>query len=198
VGYGEKIKKYFENLDRSLFMEENKEFACIDGPFPIGFGQTISQPSLVLEMTLLLDLNPNSKVLEIGTGSGFQTALLARAAKNIYTVERIPELYEKAVDRLKDMGYDNIYFKLGDGTMGWAEESPFDRIIVTAAAKVVPPALLQQLAEMGKMVIPIGTGVVQELVLIEKESDGSVHYRTVEYVSFVPLVGEYKQIGDKR
>ena len=188
----ERIKELFNRLDRSLFMEECQEFAHVDGPFPIGYGQTISQPSLVLAMTIMLDLKPDSRVLEIGTGSGFQTALLASGAKEVYTVERIKELHDKAVKRLGEMGFDNISFKLGDGTMGWKEKAPFDRIMVTAAAMMVPPSLIAQLGEEGKMVIPIGNGRVQELTLIEKDSMGKLDTSVKEYVSFVPLVGKYE------
>jgi len=188
----ERIKELFNRLDRSLFMVECQEFAHVDGPFPIGYGQTISQPSLVLAMTIMLDLKPDSRVLEIGTGSGFQTALLASGAKEVYTVERIKELHDKAVKRLGEMGFDNISFKLGDGTMGWKEKAPFDRIMVTAAAMMVPPSLIAQLGEEGKMVIPIGNGRVQELTLIEKDSMGKLDTSVKEYVSFVPLVGKYE------
>ncbi|SHF06070.1 protein-L-isoaspartate(D-aspartate) O-methyltransferase [Alkalibacter saccharofermentans] len=187
-----RIKELFNRLDRRLFMEECQEFAHVDGPFPIGYGQTISQPSLVLAMTIMLDLKTDSKVLEIGTGSGFQTALLASGAKEVYTVERIKKLHDKAVKRLGEMGFDNISFKLGDGTMGWKEKAPFDRIMVTAAAIMVPPSLIAQLGEEGKMVIPIGNGRVQELTLIEKDSMGKLDTSVKEYVSFVPLVGKYE------
>ncbi len=164
----ERIRKLYKELDRSYFMEEYKEAADQDRPFPIGHGQTISQPSLVLRMTILLDVDEDSKVLEIGTGSGYQAALLAKAAKELYTVERIEELYVKAKDRLEKAGYNNIKFKLGDGSLGWEENAPYDRIMVTASARNLPEKLIDQLAPKGKMVIPVGKGSVQELLLIKK------------------------------
>ncbi len=156
-------------------------------PCPIGHGQTISQPSLVLSMTLALELAPQHDVLEIGTGSGFQTAMLAKFSKNVYTVERIEALYERAKERLRTEGFSNIHFHYGDGNQGWLEYAPYDRIIVTAAAERTPQALVDQLAPDGKMVIPVGDDFAQELKLIEKDRNGSVHVSTLEYVRFVEL-----------
>lgn len=187
----ERIRKLYKELDRSYFMEEYKEAADQDRPFPIGHGQTISQPSLVLRMTILLDVKKDSKVLEIGTGSGYQTALLAKAAGEVYTVERIEELFAKAKDRLTKGGYKNIKFKLGDGSLGWKDHAPYHRIMVTASARNLPEKLIEQLAPNGKMVIPVGEGSVQELLLIRKDSEGKVEKELVTKVRFVRLIGEY-------
>ena len=153
----EALKKYFLSLDRAYFLDESQhKEAAFDHPLPIGFGQTISQPTLVLKMTELLDLEKSPKVLEIGTGSGYQTAILAQFANEVYTVERIEELSHKAKKRLDGLGFKNIHYKIGDGTYGWEEKAPFDRIMVTAAAVRLPKALASQLAPGGKMVIPVG------------------------------------------
>lgn len=185
-----RIKKYYEELDRSYFIEEDyKDQSHLDRPIPIGHGQTISQPSLVLEMTLLLDLQEDSRVLEIGTGSGYQTALLSKSAKEVYTVERIEDLYKKAKKRLGEKGYSNISFKLGDGSLGWEDHAPYDRIMVTAAAAKLPEKLVEQLAANGKMVIPVGEITSwQELLLIEKDAQGKVSKKSLEKVRFVELV----------
>jgi len=187
----EALKKYFHFLDRAYFLDESQhKEAVLDHPLPIGFGQTISQPTLVLKMTELLDLEKSHKVLEIGTGSGYQTAFLAQFAKEVYTVERIEELSHKAQKRLDGLGFRNIHYKIGDGTYGWTEQAPFDRIMVTAAAARVPKALASQLAPGGKMVIPVGEEALQRLFLVQKDEDGYLHMEAVEWVRFVSLVGE--------
>ncbi len=188
----EKIIDYFNSLDRSLFMDINKDLAVVDTALPIGYGQTISQPSLVLEMTVLLNPEEDSKILEIGTGSGYQTALLSTFSGTVFTVERIHELYDKTKIRLENMGFDNVYFKLDDGTMGWEQFAPFDRIMVTAAARFIPPSLLEQLAPRGIMVIPVGGSNYQELLVIKKDSEGKVSTECKGYVKFVPLIGRYE------
>ena len=182
-----KIVEFYNKLDRSFFMENNKKFARIDAPFPIGYGQTISQPSLVLYMTLLLGLEKDSKVLEIGTGSGYQSALLAEFSKELYTVEIIEPLYLKAKERLKKLGYKNIRYKIGNGSSGWIEEAPFDRIMVTAAAVTMPNALIEQLAPNGKMVVPVGE-FWQKLIVATKDKDGNVQFVDDIAVRFVRLV----------
>ncbi len=187
----DRITKFYEELDRSYFIEDHKEYAHLDRPLPIGHGQTISQPSLVLEMTILLDIKDNHRVLEIGTGSGYQSALLSKAAKKVYTVERIKEHYESAKNRLNKAGYSNIEYKLGDGSQGWVEHAPYDRIMVTAAAKTLPQALVDQLVPEGKMIIPVGDNVLQELLLVQKTKDGELIKKTVNYVRFVDLIGDY-------
>ncbi|GKW45696.1 protein-L-isoaspartate(D-aspartate) O-methyltransferase [Planococcus sp. NCCP-2050] len=191
-GRKEKILSYFRELDRSFFMDIHKEAAHLDEAVPIGYEQTISQPSLVLEMTLALNLQKDSAVLEIGTGSGFQTALLAEFSKTVYTVERIEELHTRAKERLQKAGFQNIYFKLDDGSAGWKEKAPFDRIMVTAAASEMPQELVDQLKPGGKMLIPIGSAVVQKLKLVEKNEQGKLTTTTLNYVRFVPLKGKYE------
>ncbi len=183
----DEIIKYFRALDRAYFMDLYKEYAYEDTPFPIGYGQTISQPSLVLEMTILLDIKQESQVLEIGTGSGYQTALLAKVAQKVFTVERIEELYLRSKERLLKAGYKNIAFKLAEGVLGWPEKAPFDRIMVTAAPQEVPQALLDQLSYHGKMVIPVGATYAQDLLLITKDVKGNIEQRAIAKVSFVPL-----------
>lgn len=182
-----KIIKYYNELDRSYFMDEYSELSDLDTPFPIGYGQTISQPSLVLKMTILLDVNKDSKVLEIGTGSGYQTALLSKASKSVYTVERIKELHVKSKEKLIKADYTNINFKLGDGSLGWEENAPYDRIMVTASASKLPEKLVEQLAVNGKMVIPVKT----DLLLVTKDFNGEIKTETVTKVRFVSLIGDY-------
>lgn len=186
------LEAYFRSLDRSFFVENcMKKYADLDEPLPIGFGQTISQPSLVLEMTRLLSPEKDSRVLEIGTGSGFQTAILAKMSAEVYTVERIDELMEKAKRRLEALNFSNIYYKVGDGSQGWHEHAPYDRIMVTAAARVLPAELVNQLAVGGRMVIPIGPPRSQELKVITKKDNGDIDVKTVELVRFVELKGQY-------
>lgn len=183
------IRETYQKLDRSLFMEDLRDLAWVDAPLPIGYGQTISQPTLVLAMTLALRPFMGCRVLEIGTGSGYQAALLSSFAETVYTVERIEPLYTSAQKRLKTLGYTNIRLHLGDGWQGWPQYAPYDRIIVTAAAPVVPGALIAQLAPTGIMIIPVGdTGEIQELMRVEKDEDGTVRKTGLEYVRFVPLV----------
>lgn len=188
----QKLKRYFNSLDRSFFLgDDMKKHAGIDGPLPIGFGQTISQPSLVYEMTRLLEPEDDSKVLEIGTGSGFQTAILAKLSAKVYTVERIDELAEEARKRLEVLNFSNICYKIGDGSIGWHEHSPYDRIMVTAAAGLLPDELVDQLANGGRMIIPIGPPNLQELKLVTKSDTGKTKIETVELVRFVELKGRY-------
>lgn len=168
-------------------------FAYDNGPLPIGYGQTISQPYIVALMTDFLDLTAESIVLEIGTGSGYQAAVLSRLAKQVYTIERVKELSELARERLKDLGYDNIETRNQDGYTGWQEKAPFDGIIVTAAASHIPPALVEQLKPGGRMVIPVGLPhSYQELMLLVKDSEGTTHTETLLGVAFVPLITDEK------
>lgn len=162
-----------------------------DSPLPIGYGQTISQPSLVLDMTLALGLEADNRVLEIGTGSGFQTALLAEFCQAVYTVERIQALSVAAQERLRSIGYQNVFFKVGDGSSGWPEEAPFDRIIVTAAAQTIPEELVEQLAAGGRMVIPIGDREQQHLILLNKDEHGQCAQKNLGGVRFVEFKGKY-------
>jgi protein-L-isoaspartate(D-aspartate) O-methyltransferase len=157
-------------------------------PQQIGHGQTISQPFIVALMTDLLELDPDCKVLEIGTGSGYQAAVLAELVEKLWSVEVVPELSRRAAAALAAEGYSNVTLRVGDGAAGWAEMAPFDRIIVTAAAPEVPAPLLDQLASPGRIVIPIGEPFGdQELRLVEKDSDGNIRSRRVLPVAFVPL-----------
>jgi len=163
-----------------------------DHPLPIGSGQTISQPYIVALMTELVELKPTDRVLEIGTGSGYQTAVLAKLVREVFTVEIYSSLARKATSRLTALGYKNINVKCGDGYYGWEEEGPFDAIMVTAAASEIPPPLIKQLKPEGRMCIPVG-GVyqVQQLTLITKNQKGSVSTRGVLPVRFVPLLGSH-------
>jgi protein-L-isoaspartate(D-aspartate) O-methyltransferase len=166
-----------------------------DYPLYIGNGQTISQPYIVALMTEILELDPEDRVLEIGTGSGYQAAVLGELVDSVFTIEIIEELGQTAAGRLKRLGYDNVYVRVGDGYKGWPGKAPFDAVIVTAAPETVPQALVDQLADGGRMVLPVGTGV-QELVLIEKK-DGKVVKRDITSVRFVPMVhGRPGEAGD--
>ncbi len=186
------IDDFFYKLDRSYFMDnEFKSCAGVDSALPIGCGQTISQPSLVLQMTKLLKPAGDKAVLEIGTGSGYQTALLAKFSKEVFTIERVRELADKAKVRLDALGYCNISFKTGDGSDGWVEKSPFDRIIVTAAAGKMPQDLLDQLAPCGRMIVPVGPPEVQELILVIKDCNGRIRESPIEMVRFVEMKGKY-------
>ena len=159
-------------------------------PLPIGYGQTISQPYMVAVMTDLLKLEPDDKVLEIGTGSGYQAAVASELAKKVYSIEIIHALGQKARKRLKRLGYDNIQVRLGDGYYGWKEHGPYDAIIVTAAASHIPPPLVKQLKPGGRMIIPVGSRfATQQLVLVEKSTQGEIHTRQLMPVTFVPLTG---------
>lgn len=186
------LYNFFRRLDRSLFIDnEYKEYAHCDNALPIGYGQTISQPTLVYGMTEKLALTSKCKVLEIGTGSGYQTAFLAEFAGKVFTVERIEELSSKAQERLKKLGYNNISFRVGDGSIGWRENAPYDRVIVTAAARKIPEPLLEQLAPGGRMIIPVGERGLQELILVRKDHKGTIEKEYLEPVIFVELKGDY-------
>ena len=173
---------------RHLFIPEaERALAYADHPVPIGFGATISQPYVVAWMTELLDPQNTDRVLEIGTGSGYQAAVLAQLAKNVYTVEIVPELAQSAREVLRDLGYSNVTVRQGDGYRGWPEEAPFDKIIVTAAPPDVPRALLDQLANGGRLVAPVGRDLDQQLIVVDKDAGGRIHRKRVGDVEFVPL-----------
>lgn len=166
--------------------------AYLNRALPIGHGQTISQPYIVAYMTEALELTSESRVLEIGTGSGYQASVLAEITPHVYTIEIIPELAESARERLDNLGYDEVISTQGDGYYGWEEHAPYDTIIVTAAADHVPPPLIQQLAPGGIMIIPVGQPMgVQTLIRIKKRDDGRVVRDGLLYVRFVPLTGEH-------
>lgn len=168
---------------------EQKDLAYVDAPLPIGRGQTISQPFIVALMTELLQPDPRAAVLEIGTGSGYQTAVLAGLVRQVYSIERIPELAAAAERRLRELGYTNVEIRADDGGRGWEERAPFDAIMVTAAAATVPPALVRQLKPGGRLVIPVGEPHrSQDLRVITKDERGGVETRSVLPVVFVPLI----------
>ncbi len=167
---------------------DQQDFAYEDHPLPIGYGQTISQPFVVALMTQLLKLTPAAKVLEIGTGCGYQTAILAELAKEVYSVEVIPELAQGAENRLRELGYTNIHIRLGDGWSGWPEAAPFDGIIVTAAAPSWPAPLIAQLAEGGRLVIPVGPAGWDQGLWQATKLEGNLLKRAIGPVRFVPLV----------
>ena len=178
-----------ERVPRHRFVPDNlQEFAYADGPLPIGHGQTISQPFIVALMTHLLELGPAARVLEIGTGCAYQTAVLAELAGRVYSIEVVEPLATAAAARLARLGYGNVELRHGDGYLGWPEEAPFDGIMVTAAAPHVPPPLVEQLKTGAKLVIPVDRGLGQELMTIQKRDDGEVDARAVLPVAFVPLV----------
>jgi protein-L-isoaspartate(D-aspartate) O-methyltransferase len=180
-----------EKVERHRFVPISlAALAYLNRPLPIGYGQTISQPFIVALMTELMKAKTGDKVLEIGTGSGYQAAVLAEIAGSVYSIEIIEPLGKEAGDRLKSLGYRNVRTRIGDGYYGWPEAAPFDAIIVTAAASHVPPPLIKQLKPGGRMVIPLGTQfMTQFLMLVEKQQDGSVSNRQMLPVAFVPLTG---------
>jgi len=178
-------------VERHLFVPvENRSMAYLDRPLPIGEGQTISQPSLVAFMTETLNLKRDDKVLEIGTGSGYQAAILGELVDSVFTIEIIETLGIRAKKLLDDLGYKNIFVKIGDGHQGWQEHAPFDAIIVTCAPSEIPKPLKKQLAEGGRMIIPVGPEyTVQELVLLVKKN-GKVNQQEILPVRFVPMLKE--------
>ena len=163
-----------------------------DHPVPIGNNQTISQPYIVALMTELLELPPHARVLEIGTGSGYQSAVLGEIAAEVYSIEILPDLARAAADKLKELGYANVEVRTGDGYRGWPEHAPFDGIVVTAAPERIPQPLIDQLAVGGRMVIPVG-GFFQELKVFTKEKDGRITEKDVIPVRFVPMTGEIEK-----
>ena len=187
-----KVMAAMASTPRDQFIPKSQlEFAFNNGPLSIGYGQTISQPYIVALMTDLLQLEADHVVLEIGTGSGYQAAILSQLCKKVYTIEYIPELAELARLRLQKLGYINIETKSGNGYDGWPEHAPYDGIIVTAAATHIPEPLIEQLKPGGRMVIPIGERYFyQELILLEKDADGKVERRDILSVAFVPFQGE--------
>jgi len=193
VSYGEfkdsTVLDVMRGIPREDFIPHGlKEYAYSDGPLPIGSGQTISQPFIVAYMTHLLKLEGNEKVLEIGTGSGYQAAVLSKLSKDVYSIEIVPELARSAAISLDN--YKNVSVKSGDGYLGWPEHAPFDAILITAAPKKVPKPLLDQLADNGVLVSPIGEeGTIQQLVRITKKN-GNIYREYLMYVRFVPMTGK--------
>ncbi len=186
----ERLLKVFLKVPREEFVWAVDQSAVYgDHPLRIEHGQTISQPYMVAIMTELLELSGSEKVLEIGTGSGYQTAILCELAKHVYSVERIPELARQADERLKRLGYSNCSVLIGDGTLGWCDEAPFDAIIVTAGAPSIPQALLDQLAEGGRMCIPVGDRNIQDLI-VARRTGGKIQKTNELACAFVPLLGK--------
>ncbi|MFO7958653.1 MAG: protein-L-isoaspartate(D-aspartate) O-methyltransferase [Candidatus Brocadiia bacterium] len=187
----ESVLDAMRHVPRHLFVPERwRPSAYTDQPLPIEHGQTISQPYIVAYMTDLLELEPGDRVLEVGTGSGYQAAVLSEITPYVYTIEIIEPLAQEAADRLEELGYETIEVKHADGYYGWPENAPFDGIIVTAAAGHVPPPLKEQLTSGGRMVIPVG-GVfeVQRLILLRKDEEGQIQTRSLMPVRFVPMTG---------
>ena len=190
--FSERVMAAMRRVHREDFVPDNMRYAAFrDGALPIGHGQTISQPYIVALMSDLLELDEDSIVLEIGTGSGYQAAILSCLARQVYSVERIEALAQAAQQRLADLGYDNVETRCGDGYRGWPEKAPFDGIVVTAAAPYIPPALSEQLKPGGHLVIPVGLPYRhQELMLVTKNQAGEIHSTDLLAVAFVPLVEE--------
>jgi protein-L-isoaspartate(D-aspartate) O-methyltransferase len=178
-------------VPRHLFVpKDTRGLAYCDGPLPIGQGQTISQPYIVAMMTELLELTGQEKVLELGTGSGYQAAILSRLVRQVYSVERHAALAEQAEKVFAQLGYDNIVISVGDGTLGWPEHSPYEAIIVTAAAPDVPQPLMEQLADGGRLVAPVGSRWSQVLAKVKRQGE-TLTKEHLTAVAFVPLVGKY-------
>ena len=184
------VRAALAKVERHRFVPAGQQsLAYRNHPLPIGAGQTISQPYIVALSTDLVGPQPGQRVLEIGTGSGYQAAMLAEIVSKVYSIEIVPSLGREAAERLRTLGYTNVEVRIGDGYAGWPEQAPFDAIVVTAAAPRVPEALVDQLKPGGRMVIPVGASyAAQELLLVEKRPDGSVERRNVLPVRFVPLV----------
>jgi protein-L-isoaspartate(D-aspartate) O-methyltransferase len=185
-------------VPRHFFVPRSQQpYAYGDFPLPIGSGQTISQPYIVGFMTEALKLRPDSKVLEIGTGSGYQAAVCAEIAAEVYTIEIVEELAKSAEARLKELGYKNIFVKFGDGYFGWEDKGPFDAIIGTAAAEKIPPPLIEQLKPTGRMILPYeNENGFQYLVLVTKNPNGTIHKKDVLPVRFVPMTGRVQEGPD--
>lgn len=185
-----RVIKAMRKVERHLFVPDAaKRYAYTDGPLSIGEGQTISQPYIVAYMTECLSLKPDMKVLEVGTGSGYQAAILAEIVGEVYTIEIVETLGKRSKKLLADLGYDNIFVKIGDGYEGWVEHAPYDAIIVTCAPNRIPDPLKEQLVEGGRMIIPVGGSGIQYLILNTKRN-GRIRQVSVMPVRFVPMVNE--------
>ena len=185
-----RVLEAMRTVRREQFVPEPvRTYSTSDTPLPIGFDQTISQPYIVAYMTELLELEPDHRVLEIGTGSGYQTAVLATLCDHVYSIEIVPELAERSAKILQELDYRNVSVRLGDGYLGWPEHAPYDRIIVTAAPPELPQALVDQLATQGRLVAPVGRNPdAQKIVLVTKDARGNVRRRNQLPVRFVPMV----------
>lgn len=190
----EPVRQALLEVPRHAFVPDSLQDAAYDnGPLPIGDGQTISQPYIVAIMTELLHLTADSKVLEIGTGSGYQAAILARVAHWVYSIEIVATLAKRAAKRLKLLGFDNVDVRIGDGYGGWPDAAPFDAVMITAATAIVPPPLFEQLQPGGQLIAPIDAGFDQELMLYSKSAEGVITHRKLLPVAFVPLTGEARR-----
>lgn len=186
-----KVLEVMQKVPRHLFVDDKlRDQAYDDHPLPIGEGQTISQPYVVALMTEALRLRPSDRVLEIGTGSGYQTAVLAEIVKEVYTIEIRKGLAQKAEKRLLQQGYKNIRVKYGDGYFGWEEYAPFDAIIVTASVNHIPPPLIKQLKDGGRLIIPLGSTIYYQILTLVKKEKGEVFLEQMGPVAFVPMIGE--------
>jgi len=185
------VRNALRSVPRDRFVPvEQRPRAYENRPLPIGYGQTISQPLIVATMTELLGVEPGDRVFELGTGSGYQAAVLAEMGVEVYSVEIVPELGARAREVLDELGYDRVHTRIGDGYLGWPEFAPFDAIVVTAASDHIPPPLIRQLKPGGRMLIPIGNRyLTQKLVRVVKDQDGKVHTEEILPVAFVPLTG---------
>ena len=187
----QRVLEAMRRVPRHLFIPEStRNLAYCDGPLPIGHGQTISQPYIVALMTEILEIEGKERVLEVGTGSGYQAAILSRLVRQVYSVERHAALAQQAEKLFAQLGYDNIVVRVGNGTLGWPEHSPYEAIIITAAAPDVPRPLTDQLADGGRLVAPVGSQWSQVLVKVRRQDDLLIRERRTA-VAFVPLVGKY-------
>jgi protein-L-isoaspartate(D-aspartate) O-methyltransferase len=191
--FSDAVMAAMAGVPRHTFVPEaERECAYTNRPRPIGHGQTISQPFIVALMTDLIEPRPDQVVLEIGTGSGYQAAVLAELVARVYTIEIVPELARSAAARLAELGYDGVEVRAGDGWHGWPEHGPYDAIVVTAAGPDIPPALVEQLKPGGRMVLPLrGAGGAEQLTVVTKRVDGGIDSRDVLPVMFVPLTGDH-------
>jgi protein-L-isoaspartate(D-aspartate) O-methyltransferase len=191
----ERVIKAMNDVPRHLFVKESlRDLAYADGPLPIGYNQTISQPYIVAYMTEILQPDTHHIVLEVGTGSGYQAAILSKLVNHVYSIEIIPELGKEATSRLDKLGYDNVTVKIGDGYNGWEEHAPFDRIIVTAAPEQIPKKLVDQLKSGGLMVLPVGkTSFGQDMRVVKKDRTGQVTTQETIPVRFVPMIHEHNE-----
>ena len=191
----ERVIKAMNDVPRHLFVKESlRDLAYADGPLPIGHNQTISQPYIVAYMTEILQPDTHHIVLEVGTGSGYQAAILSKLVNHVYSIEIIPELGKEATSRLDKLGYDNVTVKIGDGYNGWEEHSPFDRIIVTAAPEQIPKKLVDQLKSGGLMILPVGkTSFGQDMRIVKKDRTGQVTTQETIPVRFVPMIHEHNE-----
>jgi protein-L-isoaspartate(D-aspartate) O-methyltransferase len=187
-----RVLEAMRTVPRELFVEKgDAEYAFCDGPLSIGYGQTISQPYIVAYMTEMLEIRSSDRVLEIGTGSGYQTAVLAELAAEVFTIEIVEELSQRAQELLRAQGYSNIRFRVGDGSLGWPEEAPFDAIMVTAAPERMPARIVSQLADNGRMIAPVGS--YEQYLELVRRVGGRIERETLIGVRFVPMTGRIQK-----